>query len=446
MNELKWLLVQVFACILLLSALTSAEKIKNLNQMLAWKVLEYGFHSDIERQYAVDNGLLTPNTGTPIDVAIQYMPGGNMRVFTTIPRFSKGIPYSLATVSSKIGQNGPTIYPYPSYDVHINNNAACSGIISVFRVAIDKCDQMWAIDSGVIEGVQICPPQLLKFDLKTDTLLHRYQFPQSLYTPVSSLLINLVVDTWDSPPMGFCQKAMIYIADVTKPGLLVYDSVLDEAWRVENKLMNPDPDFGTHSVAGGTFELMDGIFAINLTPRNKKGGYNERFLYFHALASENENSVPLSLLNNRSIWLQDTNAYPDAFMTIGKRGVQAAMEAMDSKGNLFANTEDPLTVFAWNIYSSPYTFNSFKIVANNQEQLQFASGMKIVRNPQGKEELWMLTCRFQKVASGTLDPNEINFRILACNTDDLLRNRECSRFQSQMTPYTESPYTNLILS
>ncbi|XP_055852942.1 major royal jelly protein 1-like [Episyrphus balteatus] len=445
MNDFKGLM-RAFAFILFLSTWTTAQRVKSLNQMLAWKVLEYGFHSDIERSYAVDNGLLTPNTGTPIDVAVQYLPAGNMRVFTTIPRFSKGIPYTLATVSSKIGDNGPVIYPYPNYDTHINNNAECKGITSAFRVHIDDCQNMWVIDSGVIEGVNICPPQLLKFDLKTDTLLHRYQFPSNLYTPSDSLLINLAVDTYDSPPMGECQRQMIYVADVTKPGLLVYDSIRDMAWRVENPLMQPDPNFVTHTVAGESFDLADGMFALNLTPRSKKGLHSERHLYFHALASDTENSVPLRLLNDHSIWMQNPNAHPEAFKTIGKRGVQAAQEAMDSKGNLYSNSEDPLTVFAWNIYHSPYSYNGFKIVANNQEQLQFASGMKVVKNPYGREELWMLTCRFQKVATGKLDPNEINFRILACKTDDLLRNKECTPLEAQMTPYTESPYTNLILS
>lgn len=411
--------------------------------MLAWKVLDYGFHSDIERQYALDNGLTMNNTGTPIDVGVQYLPGGKMRIFTTIPRFSKGIPYSLATVSSRTGDNGPIIYPYPNYDIHINNNAECGGITSAFRVAIDECHNMWVIDSGVIEGVNICPPQLLKFDLKTDTLIHRYHFPGNLYFPTNSLLINVIVDTHDLPPHGQCRNQMIYVADVTKPGLLVYNSAHNTAWRVENQLFRPDPPFGRHTVAGQSFDLMDGLFSLNLTPRNKRG---DRHLYFHALASDTENSVPLRLINDQSIWEADRNAHPEAFQTIGKRGVQAAMEAMDSKGNLYANSEDPLTVFAWNIYNSPYNFGDLKVVANNQEQLQFASGMKVVMNPNGKEELWMLTCSFQKVANGALNPNEINFRILACKTDDLLRNRECSRLHTHMVPFGETPFTNLVVS
>lgn len=50
-------------------------------------------------------------------------------------------------------------------------------------------------------------------------------------------------------------------------GLVVYDSQSDSAWRIQNKLLYPNPNFGTHSVAGEQFELMDGAFGLAMSPR-----------------------------------------------------------------------------------------------------------------------------------------------------------------------------------
>lgn len=101
----------------------------------------------------------------------------------------------------------------------------------------------------------------------------------------------------------------------------------------------PYPNFGTFTIAGESFDLMDGIFGLALSPRKSSddsssnvvsGTFNrqlERVLYFHSLASGNENYVPLSLINNASIWEHDANEDPRAFKVLGSRGVQTAGES-----------------------------------------------------------------------------------------------------------------------
>lgn len=42
-----------------------------------------------------------------------------------------------------------------------------------------------------------------------------------------------------------------------------------------------------------------------------------------------------------------------------------------------------------------YTKQNIKIVVQNDETLQFMTGVKVVTNGNGEEELWMLTNRFQ---------------------------------------------------
>lgn len=67
---------------------------------------------------------------------------------------------------------------------------------------------------------------------------------------------------------------------------------------------------------------------------------------------------------------------------------------MDSNGNLFFGLMGPIAIACWDS-SRPYSRDNMRVVAQNKETLQFASGMKVVRNRKGIEELWILTCRFQ---------------------------------------------------
>lgn len=57
---------------------------------------------------------------------------------------------------------------------------------------------------------------------------------------------------------------------------------------------------------------------------------DNRYLFFHSLASIDENVVRLSSINNPSIWNSNPNSQPNAFWKIGERGIQTA-----SKKNKF---------------------------------------------------------------------------------------------------------------
>lgn len=69
---------------------------------------------------------------------------------------------------------------------------------------------------------------------------------------------------------------------------------------------------------------------------------------------------------------------------------------MDSNGNMFFGLMNPVGLACWDS-SRPYTIDNMRVVAQNNETLQFASGIKVVLNKKGKEELWVLTCRFQVI-------------------------------------------------
>ncbi|CAG9807015.1 unnamed protein product [Chironomus riparius] len=383
----------------------------NVRIFKQWRQMDFQFPSNAIRQQAINNGYYVPANVIPIDVAVDYR--GNLdstRVFVTMPRFTTGVPASLGyTKSSSL-----LIEPYPSYDWHSSNGKNCDGITSVFRVAFDGCNQMWVLDTGKIGNIQYCQPQLLIFNLISDKLVKRYRFDKSMYVD-NSLFITPILDVADP---GRCSRVKAYIADVTGFGLIVYDCEVNKAWRVNNKLFYPYPNYGKFTIAGESFDLMDGLLALTI-PKVPLRQDTERSLLFHALASGTENAVPLRIINNATIWENDANAMADEFKVIGTRGIQTGAQAMDKNGNLYFVLLNPLAIVCWDS-STSYKTDNIKILHRNDETMQFASGVKVVTNLVGEEELWLVTNRLQKFMTGTTNLSEINYRVHVANIKALL--------------------------
>lgn len=91
---------------------------------------------------------------------------------------------------------------------------------------------------------------------------------------------------------------------------------------------------------------------------------------------------------------------------------------MDGRGIVYFGTMTPSAIVAWDS-SLPYRNENFRIIARDREELQFASGVKIVHNVNGQEELWVLTNKFQHRFAARYNWNEINFRILGIPINQL---------------------------
>lgn len=96
---------------------------------------------------------------------------------------------------------------------------------------------------------------------------------------------------------------------------------------------------------------------------------------------------------------------------------------MDSRGNLFFGLINPIGLGCWDSQKQ-YGREAIRVVAQNDQTLQFTSGLKVKRNRDGAEELWVSTCRFQKVMTGTISRDEVNFRIQAVEVARLLNGQE----------------------
>lgn len=204
------LLASLILCTL---AVSYCAALKDLKSVTEWRSLEYAFPSPQLRQAALASGQYVPGNGVPIDVDVDYRDNVPSRIFVTIPRFTTGIPVTLGTVGTTGATGGPLVHPYPDYSWHNSHGANCDGITSVFRVAvrlffrlllrtqnkqksvnfqIDECRRLWVLDTGRIGAQQYCSPQLVVFNLDTDTVIHRYRFPDGQFRPGTSLFITPV--------------------------------------------------------------------------------------------------------------------------------------------------------------------------------------------------------------------------------------------------------------
>lgn len=65
------------------------------------------------------------------------------------------------------------------------------------------------------------------------------------------------------------------------------------------------------------------------------------------------------------------------------------------------------------------------IIAQDEATLQYVSGIKVITNRQGVEELWFNTNRLQKTINNTLKPTETNFRLIRGKVDEIIRGTNC---------------------
>lgn len=89
----------------------------------------------------------------------------------------------------------------------------------------------------------------------------------------------------------------------------------------------------------------------------------------------------------------------------------------------------------WNI-ERPFVPENVVVLAQDPETLQYISGIKILTNALGEEEVWFNTNRLQKTINNSRNINEINFRLIHGKVEDLIKGTRC-----QPTGYTRSePY------
>ncbi|OAD60749.1 Protein yellow [Eufriesea mexicana] len=333
------------------------------------------------------------------------------RVFVTSPQWLDGVPISLSLVTSVRGLGGPLLTPYPDWSWHVAYS--CDSIVSVYRLAIDECNRLWVVDTGRVQGNSACPTKLLIFDLATDQLVHKYVFPSDQVLYGKAALVTPIVDVGKT-----CLDTYLYVADVDQNGLLIYDLYHDYSWRVNNTVGNafgPDDDAMNITIAGESFDLTDGTLGMSLSPI---GLFNDRYLYFNSLASFRQKFTDTNSLK------QSEYKEPIVFESNYKRASQAGVQATSRRGVIFFQLVQLTAIACWNI-EKPFTPENVVIIAQDEQTLQYVSGIKVITNKHSVEELWFNTNRLQKTINMTLKPTETNFRIIRGRVDDIIKGTNC---------------------
>ncbi|KAK4874682.1 hypothetical protein RN001_014042 [Aquatica leii] len=387
-----------------------------------WINLEYDYPSEEARENAINSGEFIEGSPRISDVDVYYKDKNTQEVFVTSPRSVNGVPVTLGTVTKKTYNGNPVIAPYPSWDWH-GNLTSCpeNRIVSVFRIHIDDCSRprLWIIDSG-FTLLHKCPPQVLAFDLKTNQLIHRYEIP-SAQLQSNSVLAGVITDVKNR---NTCNDTFLYLADTRGFAIIVYNVNLKTSWRVSDKSMFAVPDYGVLCISGSQFELMDGLQSVALSPYVEG---EDRVLFYHALASNTENWLWTSKLQNWTGVLNSSIFH----LYCGRRSTQSSVMAIAKNGVAFFGLASPTSIDCWNTFNT-YGNEFIYEVYKNETTLQHISGLKIITDPSGREELWFANTRASRIQNGPTNDKITNFRVQKALISDLLKHSKCNETYKPM--------------
>ncbi|KAK9680927.1 Major royal jelly protein [Popillia japonica] len=396
-----------------------------------WKEIDFAFESDFDRISAIENGGFIPENNLPLGLEVY-----KDRLFISLPKWKPGVPASLTVLPKVPVKRSPLLVPYPNWNWHAPGS--CSRITSVFRMQADVCGRLWVLDSGQIDVTigpkQICPPQVLIFDLHTDKLLHRYELPKE-FIKEDGLFSNIAVDIRHSQ----CDEAHAYLADVWRFGLVVYSLKTNRSWRITDHLFFPEPLAAAYNLNGLEFEWTDGLFGLALAPYDQKT--RDRLLYFHPhpMSSFRQFYTKTSVILNETGW-QD---YKDAFKVVGEsRGPFGHVSAsgMDRNGILFYNMVTRNAVGCWDSKKA-YKKSNLYLIAKNNNTLVFPNDLKLDQEP--RQSVWILSNRLPIYLYRKLNKKQYNFRVMSAYADEAVEDTVCDtkvQFPGSYVDVTEDCY------
>lgn len=313
----------------------------------------------------------------------------------------------------------PLLKPYPSWQSHqAVNSKDVPDIISPFHIKIDKCQRLWAVDTGIdraLDGngwARLASARILIFDLRNDNLIREHEL--SALHSEKSLFSNIAVEDND------CGNTFAYIADAsTPPSLTVYSFKLNESWQVKHNFFNIDPLAGNFSISGIEYRTTVGLYGLALSEK-KTNGFSD--LYFHALTSFNEFNVSTEILRNKSIADSASQFYND-FTVIGSRQMneQAGSSAYDKSNRVIFYTLPNMNgVACWRTTSKNYTISNGNVFSSATE-LEYPIDVKVDQ----KDRLWVLSNNLHRFINGKLNGNKINFHIHFSPVKEAIKNTAC---------------------
>ena len=213
-------------------------------------------------------------------------PPGNIAVSATGRIFITIHPLSRPQANKVVELIDGKPVPYPDVDSQQNLFQAVLGL------AIDRQYRLWLLDDGM-QGIN--QPRLLAFDLQTDQLVKRYDFPSKI-AGFGSFLNDLQID-----PAGH----KVYIADTSTlaktPAIIIYDTDQNSAQRVlENHPSVVEQDWIINA-GGRKMILWWGLFVVKPAVDSIALDRNGQWLYYGPMAHDSMFRVRTEDLNDRSL-------------------------------------------------------------------------------------------------------------------------------------------------
>ncbi|KAF5274200.1 hypothetical protein FQA39_LY07304 [Lamprigera yunnana] len=379
-----------------------------------WKQVDFAYDTEFDRIKAATAGEFLQENNLPLGIEVF-----KNRIFVSFPKWKDGTPCTLAVIPRVSSKTSPLFVPYPNWRWH--NSGTCDGLVSVYRMQVDRCNRLWVLDSGQInvsvKPTQVCPPKIVIFDLNNDNPILKYELPDE-FIKQDSLYSNIAVDMNLQEP-NYCENAYAYIADVWRFGIVVFSLREKRGWRITDHLFYPDPMAAAFNLHGLKFEWTDGVFSFALGPQIRNT--DDRYLYFHPMASYREFYMRTSILKNESAWSSTKRTIRILGESRGLRG-QASSSAMDDNGIMFVNLVSRDSVACWDS-RKPYKRANIGVIAESNTTLVFPNDLRLDKEP--RQSVWVLSNKLPFFLYSNLDATDYNFRIMSAYVDEAIAGTIC---------------------
>lgn len=380
-----------------------------------WKQLE---HNSILSDLGGDitfNGPVTPTNSTTIDesfVSYNNIPMGAThhkgRVFIAVPRRRPGIPATLNVIDiNKQGDSkSPKLSAYPELRInqlHSDYHADLKRLVSVYRTAVDQCDRLWFVDTGMLEypnnAMQVQRPQLWIIDLTRDRKVRTFEIPESIVQQGVGMA-SLVVDT---DPKD-CGKSFAYIPDLVQGAIYVYSFEANRMWAFRHSSFQHDPQRAAFNVAGQRFNWDDGVFSITIG--NRDPVTRSRPVYYHPMVSTSEFITFTEVLQNEAL-AANNGSYENLFQAMGDRGTntQSTMHHFDGESQvLFYAEVNRNSIGCWNTRSN-FSAENHDIIHHDNERMIYPTDL----SADVSGAIWVLSNNLPTWIYSRLNVNRYNF-------------------------------------
>lgn len=109
-----------------------------------WNVLSFNLPWDFP---ATEKEFNDPEQVVATGIAVGYD-----RIFVATPRLFSGVAATISTIPRSDVGDSPLLEAYPNWNFHKAGtkqyNCSELGFVSVYRMRIDSCDRLWALDAG----------------------------------------------------------------------------------------------------------------------------------------------------------------------------------------------------------------------------------------------------------------------------------------------------------